>query len=160
MTTNRLFPGQADRPPDRPDRERAAAKRKKPYLAPELRIYGSVVDFTKGSMSVGHDLGFGNSRKNSRSERQVKENIKRVGTHPLGIGIYLFNYRAEFRDEWGRGRQLGVMAEEVERVLPRAVSISLAGDKIVDYHAIGVILFDDKPPPERQMATRVLKSFN
>ena len=45
------------------------------------------------------------------SERRVKENIVRIGDHPLGFGLYLFDYRPEFRQHWGQGRQFGLMIE-------------------------------------------------
>jgi hypothetical protein len=69
----------------------------------------------------------------------TKENIVRIGDHPLGIGLYLFDYRPEFRDEWGHGRQFGVMADEVETVKPEAVSVHENGFKVVDYALLGIV---------------------
>ena len=40
-----------------------------------------------------------------------RERIVRIGEHALGIGLYLFEYRREYRDRWGHGTQFGVMAE-------------------------------------------------
>ena len=71
------------------------------------------------------------------SERRLKENIVEVGRHPLGIGLYLFNYKPEFR-EGGEGRQFGVMVDEVEAVMPEAVSVHPDGYKRVDYSLLGV----------------------
>lgn len=59
------------------------------------------------------------------SDRRLKSNIRRVGTHRLGIGIYEY-------DILGR-RERGVMADEVERVRPEAVSTHPFGIKMVDY---------------------------
>jgi hypothetical protein len=59
------------------------------------------------------------------SDRRLKSNIVRVGTHPLGIGIYDYDIFGE--------RQRGVMADEVERVLPQAVLTHSSGFKMVDY---------------------------
>ena len=42
----------------------------------------------------------------------------RIGHHPNGFGLYLFDYKVEFQGAWGRGRQFGVMADEVESVMP------------------------------------------
>jgi len=67
------------------------------------------------------------------SDRRAKENIVRIGEHPLGIGVYLFDYKSGFCDGWGHGRQLGVMADEVERVMPPAVAMDSDGYKRVDY---------------------------
>ena len=49
----------------------------------------------------------------AKSDRRLKSNIVRVGTHPLGIGWYEY-------DLDGR-RQQGVMADEVLTVRPWAV---------------------------------------
>jgi len=59
------------------------------------------------------------------SDRRLKSNIERVGTHPLGIGIYEYDIFGE--------RQRGVMADEVETVLPEAVAIHPSGYKMVNY---------------------------
>jgi hypothetical protein len=72
------------------------------------------------------------------SDRTNKENIARIGTHPLGIGIYLFDYKTEYRSQWGHGRQFGVMAQEVETVLPEAVSLHADGYKVVNYTILGI----------------------
>ena len=109
---------------------------KKPYVAPVLREYGSVHQFTQGSKSVNSD-GNGTLAKNS-SDRTTKQNIVRIGTHHLGIGLYLFDYKPEFRDEAGYGRQFGVMADEVEAVLPLAVGTHPRGHKMVDYAMLGI----------------------
>ena len=59
------------------------------------------------------------------SDRRLKSNILRVGTHPLGIGIYEY-------DIFGR-RERGVMADEVEHVKPEAVNTHVFGIKMVNY---------------------------
>ena len=63
--------------------------------------------------------------KGTFSDRRLKSNIERVGTHPLGIGIYEY-------DIFDR-RERGVMADEVESVKPEAVSTHASGFKMVDY---------------------------
>lgn len=72
------------------------------------------------------------------SDRAAKENIVRIGLHPLGIGLYLFDYKPEFHDSYGHGRQFGVMADEVESVMPVAVSFGPRGHKVVNYAMLGV----------------------
>jgi hypothetical protein len=62
------------------------------------------------------------------SDRRLKSNIVRVGTHPLGIGIYEYDIFGE--------RQRGVMADEVENVRPEAVSTHASGYKMVNYGAL------------------------
>ena len=62
------------------------------------------------------------------SDIRLKSKIVRVDTHPLGIGIYEY-------DIDGR-RERGVIAQEVERVLPSAVIEHPDGYKMVDYGAL------------------------
>ena len=60
------------------------------------------------------------------SDRRLKSNIVRIGTHPLGIGLYEYDIFGE--------RQRGVMADEVEQVMPEAViTHSTLGYKMVRY---------------------------
>ena len=60
-----------------------------------------------------------------RSDRRLKSNIVRIGTHPLGIGIYEYDIDGM--------RQRGVMADEVETVMPEAVLMGADGYKRVNY---------------------------
>lgn len=64
-----------------------------------------------------------------RSDRRLKRNINRIGTHPLGIGLYEYDY------VWGSHAQ-GVMADEVMEVMPEAVVIDSSGYAMVDYGMI------------------------
>lgn len=59
------------------------------------------------------------------SDRRLKSNIKRIGTHKLGIGIYEY-------DIFGQ-RERGVMADEVAMVRPDAVVTLDNGYQAVDY---------------------------
>ena len=72
------------------------------------------------------------------SDRSIKENIVRVGDHSLGIGLYLFDYKPEYREQWGSGRQFGVMADEVETVIPEAISVHPDGYKMINYRMLGI----------------------
>lgn len=79
------------------------------------------------------------SRQNMMmSDRALKQDIVRIGTHPAGFGLYLFDYKPEFSRSAGYGRQFGVMADEVERVLPKAVVMHPDGYKQVDYAMLGI----------------------
>lgn len=62
------------------------------------------------------------------SDRRLKRNIRRIGTHRLGIGLYEFDYI------WGEHSH-GVMADEVMAVMPAAVSMH-DGYAAVDYGMI------------------------
>jgi hypothetical protein len=99
-----------------------------------LRVYGAVNQLTAGSGGSGSDM----ASQMMRSDRTIKENIVRIGTHPDGFGLYLFDYKPAFREAAGFGRQFGVMADEVETVLPQAVVMHPDGYKMVDYALLGI----------------------
>ena len=106
------------------------------YSPPVLTIYGSVTKLTAGGGATTIDAMGAMSAM--ASDRAVKENIVRIGDHPLGIGIYLFDYKPEYREQCGHGRQFGVMADEVESVMPQAVCLHRDGYKMVRYEMLGV----------------------
>ena len=62
------------------------------------------------------------------SDRRLKSNIVKVGDDPRGFGLYLY-------DLFGI-RQLGVMADELLKVIPEAVSVGDDGYYRVDYRMI------------------------
>jgi len=112
---------------------------RKVYAAPNLVVYGAVGGLTQsGSGRMNENNGNMGTDRKAASERRVKENIVRIGDHPLGIGIYLFDYRTEHRAQWGHGRQFGAMIDEVEIVMPEAVSMHPDGYKRVDYAMLGI----------------------
>jgi hypothetical protein len=117
--------------------------RKRRYVPPQLVRYGRVRDLTQGGTAGTQEFfkcaGFADKRRRCNpSDQRAKENIVRVGDHPLGIGLYLFHYKPGFRDQWGHGRQFGVMAQEVEAVVPEAVSMHPDGYRMVDYAMLGI----------------------
>jgi hypothetical protein len=59
------------------------------------------------------------------SDKRLKSNIVRLGTHPMGVGIYEY-------DIFG-GRQIGVMAQELMEIMPEAVHQHPSGYLMVDY---------------------------
>ena len=60
----------------------------------------------------------------------MKRDIVRIAEHPIGVGIYLYKYI------WDDIPQVGVMADEVEKVRPEAVVMSPYGFKMVNYGAL------------------------
>jgi hypothetical protein len=108
--------------------------KKRAYKKPALKIYGHVRELT-GSAS---GTAMGDATTMMPSDALVKRNIVRIGDHPLGIGLYLFDYDTERSARWGTGRQFGVMAHEVEAMMPAAVSVGADGYKQVDYAMIGI----------------------
>lgn len=108
---------------------------KKPYTSPRIINYGKVCTLTQAGSGPGNEM---NGDKQMASDRIIKEDIIQLGFHPFGIGLYLFDYKPEFRDIWGHGRQFGVMADEVEKVMPEAVSVHPDGYKMVNYAMLGI----------------------
>lgn len=62
------------------------------------------------------------------SDIRLKSNIERVGTHPLGIGVYEYDIDGH--------RERGVMAQEVLNVKPEAVLMGDDGFYMVNYGAL------------------------
>ena len=90
----------------------------------QLGLYNSQVG--SNNQMMGGLFGLGASAITKYSDRRLKTNIERIGTHPLGIGIYSYDYI------WGE-HDIGVMADEVEKVKPEAVVDGPSGYKMVDY---------------------------
>ena len=67
------------------------------------------------------------------SDIRMKENIEKVGQMANGLGIYTWDYKPEFKSIAGFGKQFGVMAQEVEKLIPEAVFTLDDGYKVVDY---------------------------
>lgn len=111
---------------------------RKPYAKPRLVKYGEVRSLTQTATSGSKEGTTGSGIMKPGSDRAIKENIVRIGDHPLGFGIYLFDYKAAYRAAWGSGRQFGVMADEVEAVLPRAVSMHPEGYRVVDHAMLSI----------------------
>jgi hypothetical protein len=63
------------------------------------------------------------------SDKRLKENIERIGTHKLGIGIYRWTFKEmpeDFPEEYSHLAQWGeiangVMSDEVREIMPEAV---------------------------------------
>ncbi|MFN2200045.1 MAG: tail fiber domain-containing protein [Caldilineaceae bacterium] len=122
---DRKSTGQADSP-----------VKKETYQSPRLQVFGKVYLVTQGSGGGGND---GGGIMTMQSDRSTKENVVRVGDHPLGIGLYLFDYKRQYREsKCTLGRQFGVMADEVEAVMPEAVSVHPNGYKVVNYSMLGI----------------------
>ena len=63
------------------------------------------------------------------SDRRLKRDIRKVADDPRGFGWYEFEY------VWGGGRQVGVMAQEVQLIIPGAVH-DACGFLVVDYSKV------------------------
>ena len=114
------------------------AQSKRHYQTPVLVTYGLVRHMTRGTSAPNTD-GTSGMNMSQASDRRVKDNQIRIASHPLGIGLYLFDYKPDFRERFGTGRQFGVMADEVDQVMPQAVSVHADGYKRVNYAMLGIV---------------------
>lgn len=89
-------------------------------------LYNSqVASANSGNSAMMGLLGQGAMAAARFSDVRLKSNIERVGTHPLGIGIYEYDIDGH--------RERGVMAQEVIHVRPEAVSAHESGFLMVNY---------------------------
>ena len=86
---------------------------------------------SQGNAMMGGMFGLASAGLGLFSDIRLKSRIRRVGTHPLGIGVYAY-------DIFGR-REIGVMAQELQAVKPEAVAMHPSGFLTVDYDQIGGI---------------------
>lgn len=68
------------------------------------------------------------------SDIRLKEDIQRIGTNHLGLGVYRYRYKGF------EGVYEGVMAQEVEIMHPNAIKSLPMGFKGVDYDRLGLSL--------------------
>jgi hypothetical protein len=102
------------------------------FLGGLLNLGGSALGAPAGTFTGAN--GLFSTVGNMFSDERLKENVKHVGTHDLGVGIYEFNYKKGY--DLPEGTHIGVMAQELEKVKPEAVSIADNGYKLVNYGLI------------------------
>lgn len=79
----------------------------------------------------GSIIQAGGAAAGAFSDIRLKKNIKRLGTHKtLGIGLYSWDYIWDIPG-------FGVMAQELEKVMPEAVFTTPSGYKAVNYSMLG-----------------------
>jgi Chaperone of endosialidase len=72
--------------------------------------------------------------RGQQSDIRLKTDIHRVGTTVLNLPLYTFEYRGR------AGTYLGVMAQDVLKVEPSAVSVGANGYYLVDYGKLGIAM--------------------
>ena len=82
-------------------------------------LYGGIGSIAGAGLAPGGFL---------RSDIRLKSNIVKVGDHPKGFGIYEYDIDGH--------RERGVMAQEVEKIIPEAVMEHPDGYKMVNYGAL------------------------
>lgn len=79
------------------------------------------------SAALGSVFGLAGTAATMFSDARLKHNIVRIGELANGLATYVFSYLGHSR------REFGVMAQDVLRVSPEAVSIAPNGYMMVDY---------------------------
>ena len=100
---------------------------KNPDMAPPQPVYQNVMHaaFMDALQIASVVAGF-------KSDKRLKENIKKIGKSISGLNIYKFNYI-------GKAKQyIGAMADEVIKVVPQAVLRGNDGYYRVNYNLIDV----------------------
>lgn len=94
-----------------------------------MDVYGQQMAARNANMAaLGQVAGAGMGMFSFTSDMRLKSNIERVGTHPLGVGVYEYDIDGH--------RERGVMAQEVLQVKPEAVTMRDDGFYMVDYGAL------------------------
>lgn len=90
-----------------------------------------VFDNTFGNVAtgVGTAAALASAAAMLFSDRRLKTDIHRIGETDSGFPLYMFRYKAETP----MARHIGVMAQDVEKTMPSAVSHVFGGVKMVDY---------------------------
>ena len=93
----------------------------------QLGLYNAQVGANNAITGALGQLGSAAIMMKMMSDVRLKENIKRVGAMDNGIPIYTYNYIGNDMP------MMGVMAQDVEQVIPEAVSTHESGFKQVHY---------------------------
>jgi len=103
---------------------------KNPDMAPPPPVFQNV-----GMAAFQDALGIGQSAASmfaAFSDRELKENIQKIGESISGLGIYKFNYIGKVK------QYIGTMSDEVKKIFPKAVVRMPNGYEGVRYDLIDV----------------------
>jgi len=121
-TTGLNVPGVSIAPPPIMQAAGMAGSDANNRYASEMQGYGARMNM------LGNLAGAGAAA----SDKTLKENIVKVGQSPSGFNIYEWNYL------WSPERFRGVIAQEVQKIKPKAVLSNIFGHLLVDYSKLDV----------------------
>jgi hypothetical protein len=93
-----------------------------------MGLYNAQVGQQNAGLGLLGSLGAAGIAAYPWSDIRLKSNIRRIGTHRAGVGVYEYEI-------FGR-REIGVIAQELAAVRPDAVHRHASGFLTVDYGAI------------------------
>ena len=95
----------------------------------DTNIYGNQIAGYGAKMKAVGDIAAAGI---SKSDRRLKKNIKYKSKSKSGLNVYEFEYN------WSPQKYIGVMAQEVKKVKPSAVSENIFGHMMVDYNQLDI----------------------
>ena len=124
-TTGLNVPGVSIAPPPIMQAAGMAGSDANNRYASEMQGYGARMNM------LGNMAGAG-AGAYAASDKTLKENIVKVGQSPSGFNVYEWNYL------WSPERFRGVIAQEVQKIKPKAVLSNIFGHLLVDYSKLDV----------------------
>jgi hypothetical protein len=112
------------------------------FVAPVVASFamaGLMIDPARATTSGSNS---GGETDTQISDRRLKADVVRIGSHPAGFGLYRFKYL------WSEEEHVGVIAQEVREVVPAAVIEGEDGFLRVDYRAIGMAMLPYAVPKD------------
>ena len=105
-------------------------------MANQNNLIGYQAGQARTNALIGGMFGLGSAGiMASGSDRRLKKNIAKIGKLSNGLNVYTFNYIGMFKDIWGDGKMVGVMSDEVRKLIPTAVT-TFNGYDMVDYSEV------------------------
>jgi len=96
------------------------------------RRYSTATDAYGAQMAAIGSVAASAAGRPPTSDRRLKKNIKYKSKSKSGLNVYEFEYN------WSPQKYIGVMAQEVKKVKPSAVSENIFGHMMVDYSQLDV----------------------
>jgi hypothetical protein len=93
--------------------------------------------FSGGASPFSQIVGAAGTAAQLMSDKRLKTNIKQVGKLDNGIKLYTWKWTAEAKKIVNNQPEYGVLADEVQEIMPEAVSRGTDGYLRVDYAAVG-----------------------
>ena len=118
-----------------------AAYYQEPQASPFMQLLGAVapgVGYGLGSMMAGGGTAAAAApAAAAASDIRLKENIRKIGETLKGLGVYVWKWKDWTKNIIGNTPSIGVIAQEVMRVIPEAVFRGKHGFLMVDYSKLG-----------------------
>ncbi len=83
------------------------------------------------------------------SDRRLKKNLKKIKGNLEGINAYKYQFKKGYDHSW----KVGLLAQEVQSVLPEAVAEDSRGYLSLDYNAVVAVLVDEVNKLKKEVAS-------